>query len=258
VAGDVKPEDAFRLIEQHLGEWKPEGPAPQPALSAIPERGATRIILLDRPGAVQSQISVGQVSITRNDPLFHYSRVYSQICGGAYESRLNRTIRIERGLTYGAFGVIRPYRYAGLFSSSTFTKTESTAETVQAILDVITGMHSMPPNDGELNTAKAYLTGSFPGQLETPQDTVGYAWIIEYMGLPKDYLVRAVQGYRETTLSDVERIATEVVKPDQLTIVVAGEAAKIRESLEKIAPVTVVEAPKNEAPAQPAPERPAA
>jgi len=247
LAGDVEADAAYELVSRYLGDWKAEGDAPKPTLPPIPEPGKTHIVLLDRPGAVQSQIAVGQVSITRNDPLYHVSRVYSQIFGGAFESRLNRTIRIERGLTYGAFGGFRPFRYVGQFTGQTFTKTETTAETVQAVLDVINGMRTNPPSDEELNTAKAYLAGNFPSQLETPQDTVTYEWIIEYSGLPKDYLNQALQAYKSTTLADIEHIAADVVNSDALTIVVAGEASAIKESLEAIAPVTVIAAPSADA-----------
>jgi zinc protease len=244
VAGDVDAGAAYDLVAKHLGDWKAEGDKPKPDIAPIPDAGETRIVLLDRPGAVQSQIAVGQVSITRNDPLYHVARVYSQIFGGAFESRLNKTIRIERGLTYGAFGGFRPFRYAGQYTAQTFTKTESTAETVQAVLDVINGMQTNPPTDEELTSAKAYLAGNFPSQLETPQDTVVYEWIIEYSGLPEDYLNQALQGYKSTTLEDISHIATDVVKPGALTIVVAGEASAIKDQLQAIAPVTVIAIPK--------------
>jgi zinc protease len=241
VAGDVDEAQAKALIEQHFGEWKVDGPAPEVALPRIPESETTHIILVDRPGAVQSQIKVAQTSITRTDPRYHFTRVFSQIYGGAFDSRLNSVIRIQRGLTYGASGGFIPSRFNGEFSSSTFTKTESTAETVQALLDVIAGMRKEPPTDEELTTAKSYLVGNFPSGLETPQDVVNYAWIVEYSGLPKDYLNQAVQSYNRAQKQDVTDVAEKIVDPEHLTIVVAGEAAKVKESLEKIAPVTVVE-----------------
>jgi zinc protease len=243
IAGDVKAKEAFALAEKHLGGWTAEGDAPAPSVPGLPDPEGTRIVLIDRPGAVQSQIAVGEISVTRTDPRFHASRVYSQIFGGAFESRLNKTIRVERGLTYGAFGGIRPFRFAGQFFGQTFTKTETTAETVQAVLDVINGMRTSPPSAEELTTAKSYLAGNFPSQLETPQDTVAYAWIIEYSRLPEDYLNQALQGYKNTTLEDVAHVASEVIDTDALTIVVVGEAADIRAGLEAIAPVTVVAAP---------------
>ncbi|MBX7258351.1 MAG: insulinase family protein [Candidatus Hydrogenedentes bacterium] len=246
VAGDVDEEKAVALVEQYLGEWKVEGSAPEISLPAIPTPEKTHILLVDRPGAVQSQIKVGETNITRSDPRYHFARVFSQVYGGAFDSRLNTVIRIQRGLTYGASGGFIPHRFSGEFTSSTFTKTESTAETVQAVLDVLAGMRKEAPTDEEINTAKSYLVGNFPSGLETPQDVVNYAWLIEYSGLPKDYLNQAVQAYNKAQRQDLADVAEKIVNLDRLTIVVAGEASKIKEGLEKIAPVTVIEAAKGQ------------
>jgi zinc protease len=239
-AGDVEAETAFKLAQQHFGKWKARGRAPQPGLPPIPDPNGTQIYLVDKPGSVQSQIRVAQPTITRTSPDYHAARVFSQVYGGAFDSRLNKTLRVERGLTYGAGGGFRPFRFSGLFVSETFTKTESTAETVKALLDVITGMRTNPASDDELGLARSYLTGSFAADLETSQDAVNYQWMIEYYGLPKDYLTQAMQAYRSAKKEDIGRVATEIIDPSMLTIVVVGEAAKVKDSLEQIAPVKVV------------------
>lgn len=239
-AGDVDRQTAIKLAEQHFVKWKARGKAPQPALPAIPRPSGMHIYLVDKPGSVQSQIRVAQPSITRTSPDYHAARVFSQVYGGAFDSRLNKTLRVERGLTYGAGGGFRPFRFSGLFVSETFTKTESTAETVQALLDVINGMRSNPATDQELELARSYLAGSFPADLETPQDVVDFQWMIEYFALPKDYLAQAVRAYRSAKKDDIRHVATNVIDPASLTIVVVGEAAAVKESLERIAPVTVV------------------
>jgi zinc protease len=241
VAGDAKPANVFELVEKAFGEWKADGGAPKVDLPKFPEKSGTQIYIVDRPGAVQSEIRVAQLSIDRKHPDFNFSRVFTQIYGGAFNSRLNKVIRVERGLTYGAGGGITPSRFTGAFRSSTFTKTPTTAETVQAILDVINGMRTSPPTDQEIDEAKSYLVGNFPSQFETPQDVLRYAWLIESNSLPKDYLNRALKDYKATTSADLKRVADDDIDPGKLVIVVAGEAAKIKESLEKIAPVTVLE-----------------
>jgi zinc protease len=240
VAGDVSERQVFKLARKHLGDWKAPDTPVEVEYPPLPERAETHIYLVDNPGSVQSQIRVGQLSITRDHPDYHRSRVFTQIFGSGFESRLNKIIRIERGLTYAVWGYIAPNLKSGDFLSSTFTKTESTAETVQALLDVIETMRAIPPSDEELGGARSFLIGSFPKNLETPMDVLAYQWLIEYNGLPQDYLNQAIEGYRETTGEDVVRIAHEVVDPSRLTIVVVGDAEQVRESLEAIAPVTVI------------------
>jgi len=240
IAGDVKAKDAFALAKKYLGDWTVNTKVPDITLPAIPKAQPRHIYLVDKPGVGQSQIRVGQVSLTRGNPDFHKSRVFTQIFGGGFNSRMNKVIRVQRGLTYGASGYFRPMRFSGEFISSTFTKTKTTAETVKAIFDVIDSMENVPPTDKEIESAKSYLAGSFAEDLETPQDTVKYQWLIEYNKLPKDYLQQALHQYEGTTINDVVRIAHQHIQPKDLAIVVVGDASKVKASLEKIAPVTVV------------------
>ena len=247
IAGDVKPRDAFKIAEEHFGDWEVSQPKPEIEAPEIPANREMQIHLVNIPGAVQSEIRVGQISITRGHPLYHPSRVFSQILGLGFESRLVREIRVKRGLTYGVYSYFQPQRFTGTFLASTFTRTETTAETVQAVLDVINSMKTDPPTDAEIQMAKSYLVGGFPQDLETPQDKVQYEWLIEYNKLSKDYLEEALDGYRTTTPEQLLELATDVLDPSRFVIVVAGDAAKIQAGLEAIAPVTVIE-PKQAAP----------
>ena len=241
VAGDVEPEDAFEQAREYLGEWEADGPRPEVEVPPLPEPSETRIYLVDRPGSVQSQIRIGQPSITRGHPDYHRSRVFAEIYGGGSGSRLFNVVRGERGLTYGVAGMFRPNRFGGQFWNYTFTQTETTADTVQAVLEVLDGMREDPPSGDELQVIQDYLVGSFPGQIETPSDVLTYEWIIEYNDLPADYLQQAMEGYRDTTEEDLARIASDIIDPDRLAIVVVGEADRIRDSLEAIAPVEIVD-----------------
>ena len=241
IAGDVDPEEAFAEVERVLGEWQAEGAMPEIELPEFPVIEGRRIILVDRPGTVQTQIRVGHLGFNRLDPDWHAAFVFSDIFGRGFNSRINRVIRIERGLTYGAWGGFNGQRFTGNFIGSTFTRPETTAEAVQAILDVMEGMRSAPVTDHELEQSRAALVGRFPSNLETPQDAASYAWLIEYNGLPADYLQQALDGYKNTTHEDLQRIAEERMSLDDLVIVVVGDAAAVRESLEEIASVTVVE-----------------
>ncbi|HOJ33283.1 MAG TPA: pitrilysin family protein [Candidatus Hydrogenedentes bacterium] len=237
VAGDVKPKDVMRLAKQFLGDWENSSSSDLPKAS-IPSRTPLQIFLVNVPGAVQSQIRVAQTSITRGHPDYHNARVFSQIFGSDFNSRLNRVIRIEKGLTYSVWGMFVPQRFSGEFLCSTFTKTESTAETVRALLEVIKGTKDAPPSEDELAGAKSYLVGGFAKQLETPQDFLEYQWMIEYNELPKDYLKRAIHAYKMATIEDMTRVASTLIDPEKLSIVVVGDAERIRKDLESIAPVS--------------------
>lgn len=240
IAGDVKPEAAIELATKFLGGWKADGTAPQISMPTPPVPGKTHIFLMDRPGSVQSQIRVGHLGVTRDHPKYFATRVFNQIFGGAFDSRLNKAIRVEKGLTYGAGGGFSPQRFGGELRCSTFSKTPQTAETVKVLMEVVRGMQEKPPTDEELSIARSYLSGSFAGDRETVDAHVNDAWLIEYSGLPADYFKRGLNAYRETKAADVTAVATELVKPRDMTIMVVGDAARVKKDLEAIAPVTVI------------------
>ncbi len=252
IAGDVRPDEAFKVAEAHFGDWRNQQEAPSVEMAPLPEIGETRIYLVDRPGSVQSEIRAGHLGITRDHESYFRTRVLSQIFGGTFNSRLNEAIRVERGLTYGARGGFYTGRFAGRFVCSTSTKTPSTAEAIQVILDEIDRLRATPPERDEVEVAKSYLVGSFAGDRETPQSTVGDLWLIKYDNLPGDYFHRYLHGVRSTTPEHILADAKDLIHRDKLVIVVVGVADQLKPDLEKIAPVTIVKATEED------PEKPTA
>ena len=240
ISGDITPSAAFELAVTRFASWKNDRPFSPPRLVEIPRKRDTHIYLYDRPGSVQSQIRAGHIGIRRIDDAYPAARVMSTIFGGGFNSRLNKAIRVDKGLTYGARGSISPQRFAGSFNMSTFTKTPSTGDTVKTLLEVVETMRSEPPGDQELSDTKTYIAGSFPGGRETPQNIVGDLWMIETENLPTDYFEQYLAGVSKTSAEDVLKSAKEQIDADHLVIVVVGEASKIRADLEKIAPVTLL------------------
>jgi len=242
-SGDIEARRAFDLARATFGSWKSRGAKPRVELAKPPKRDGMHIYLVDRPGSIQSQIRVGQLGITRHDEGYFTSRVVSSYFGGAFNSRLNEKIRVQKGLTYGARGGYSAGRFAGEFKARTFSKTESTAEAVQAILDEIERLGIEEPSDQELEDSRSYILGSFVRDRETPQQVASDLWLIESQGLGKDYMERLLAGVAKTGQADCTRLVKETMDKDELVIVVVGEAEKLKGELEKIAPVTVV-APK--------------
>ncbi|MDD4889137.1 MAG: pitrilysin family protein [Phycisphaerae bacterium] len=240
LAGDIEPDAAFAAAANWLGEWKAEGKLPEAKLPAIPAADSMKIFLVDQPGIVQSEIRIGHPSITRDDPDYFTTRVLTQIFGGAFNSRLNQALRIEKGLTYGVGGSFVAERFAGTFRMRTFTKTARTAETVKALLEQLDLLQTKAPTDEEMNISRSYLVGSFAGSRETPQATVNDLWMLAQCNLPDDFLDRYLDGIGKCKSADVIGAAKRLVHPAQLIIVVVADAAAVKADLEKIAPVTVV------------------
>jgi len=241
-SGDIEPKEAFELAEKTFGGWKAAGERPGIKIHKPAEAAETHIYLVDKPGSTQSQIRVGQRGITRHDKRYFVSRVVSNYFGWSFNSRLNESIRVAKGLTYGVWGGWTANRFAGEFEVGTFSKTESTVEAVRAVLEEIGRLKTDGPSNDELEKSQSYIIGSFVRGRETPQQIAGDLWLIESQGLGKDYLTRLLEGIARAKQTDCERLVRDTVEPDKLVIVVVGEAEKLKEELEKIAPVTVVAA----------------
>jgi len=255
-AGDIEADRAVGLTDRYLGRWrKTDADAGRPEPPVLPEPPTIdrrRILLVDMPGSAQCQVRVGCRSITRHDqPDYFISRVVTNYFGGSFESRLNRRIRVEKGLTYGARGSYIARRFDGELTISTFTRTDAVAETVRTIFEELDRLLNEPPTDEELNDTKSYFLGSFVRSRETPQAVADDLWLIESNGLEPDYLRKLLERIAATTAQDCQALARRTIDPDRMIVVVTGDAAKIRPALEQIAPVTVI------TPATPAQPQPA-
>ncbi|MFM9061809.1 MAG: insulinase family protein, partial [Pirellula sp.] len=240
LAGDISAQSGFELVEKYFGDWQPKGELSLPNLPMLPDIKDTQILLYDRPGSEQSQIRVGHVSIGRTDPDYSKAMVMSSILGGSFNSRLNKAIRVDKGLTYGARGGLAAKRFAGEFQISTFSKTASTADTIQVILDVVKTMQADNPTEMELRDTKTFVTGSYAGDRETPEAIVGDLWLIETQNLPSNYQKLYLGDVAKTTTDEVKTAAEKIIRDKSLVIVVVGEAEQIKSQLETIAPVTVI------------------
>jgi len=240
VAGDVDPGAAFAAAERRFALWRqPAAERPRAAPAMFPKPEATRIHLVDRPGSVQSQIRVGHLGITRRHPDNVTAEVMEQVFGGSFSSRLNSVLRVEKGLTYGIRGGFSPRKDGGAFEISTFSKTPATAEAVRTILSEVDRIRAEAPTEGEIGAARSFITGRFARDRETPQAVVGDLWQLEVERLPAGYHEAFVRGAARTTSEQALAVARSLIDPRTLTIVVVGDAERIKADLEKIAPVVL-------------------
>lgn len=243
-AGDIEEDKAIELANETFGRWTASLPQPKKELPKLEEVGQTHIYLVDKPGSVQSQIRIAQRGITRHDDGYFTSRIVSNYFGWGFESRLNRSIRVQKGLTYGVWGSYMAQRFAGEFTVGTFSKPQSTAQAVGAVLDEIKRLTNEGPSEKELENSRSNILGGFIRERETPQQTAADLWMIESQGLNDNYLDMLLSGVADTKQADCERLVRRTIEPDKMIIVVVGEADKLKDDLEKIAPVTVVPASK--------------
>ncbi|HEX6071117.1 MAG TPA: pitrilysin family protein, partial [Longimicrobiaceae bacterium] len=241
IAGNVEPEEARDLAARAFGDWA--GPASEtPVVPVEPASTTRRVVLVDRPGSVQSEIRVGQVGVPRSTPDYFPLVVMNTILGGAFTSRLNMNLREKQGFTYGVSSGFAMRRHAGPFLISTAVQTEVTASALTEILREVEGVREAPVTPEELEDARNYLAGVFPLRLQTTEGVASRLAELALFDLPPDYF----DDYRDRILAvdveEVHRVAQERIRPAELSIVIAGDAATIRGPVEALSlgPVEVV------------------
>lgn len=240
-AGDITLPQAMRLAEANLGDWKTDQVETGLMLPDVPPPSPTRIVLVDRPGSAQTQLRVGHLGITRRQqPDYFYALLAGNYFGGSFNSRLNDSLRIQRGLTYGANGGFTPMMMAGVFEIATFTRNDAVAESVKVIIDQVRQFQTLPPTEDEFNQTRSFFLGSFARHRETPQQIARDLWMMQSQRLGRDYLKTLFDAIEKASPADCIAFAQKTVRPEELLIVAVGDASAIKESLEQIAPVTVV------------------
>jgi zinc protease len=239
-SGDIVESAARKLASEAFGDWTAAGPNHTLSIVKPPATEPTRIYLVDQPGAIQSQIRIGQRSLKRNAEEYPVARVVGDYFGGAFSSRLNEVIRVQKGLTYGARGGYSPSHLDGRFEVSTFSKTDSTVATIKAALGEIDRLRAEPPTEKELGETKAHFVGSVALKRETPQQVANELWDAELYGLPQDHFEQTLARAAAVTPEECVALAKATIDPSKLVVVVVGDAAKLKDELEKVAPVTVV------------------
>ena len=198
-------------------------------------------MVVDWPGAGQSEIRVAGRGLVNTDTDKPIADLVSSYFGGSFGSRLMKTIRVEKGATYGVHGGFHASRFAGDFVVGTFTKTPSTAETLKLVLSEIRGLVDRPPTMEELTLHRRSFLGSAAARFETPEQVADYMARVSLNNFPLDHLKRTLATIASAERPQCEALVKRLVDPEHLLIVVVGDATVVAESLRAIAPVTLLD-----------------
>ena len=221
IVGDVTAEEAFGSVTKVFGDWERRDiPAVQFLAPPDPTR---RVIVVDKPESVQTEVRVGHLGIRRNHPDYMAVNLAIRILGGEGANRLHQVLRTARGLTYGAQAEMDALRENGSFEASTNTRSEATGEVLRLMVDEFWRLQRERVRDRELADAKAYITGSFPLTIETPDAIATQVLNVLFYGLPIQDLQSFRQRVNAVTVEDIERVARQYLRPDRLSIVLVGK-----------------------------------
>ncbi|MEZ5285718.1 MAG: pitrilysin family protein [Vicinamibacterales bacterium] len=186
VVGDVAADAVKASLERVFGGWPSSGsrtgvaPIPQ-----APQLTAREIVLVDKPGAAQSQIRIGWVGVPRSTRDYATLDVLNTILGGSFTSRLNQNLREEHGYTYGAASMFDMRSSAGPFFATAGVQTDKTAEALKEFFVELDGIGAAVPAE-ELSKAKNYVALGFPSEFETTRNLAQKLEQLVVFELPDD------------------------------------------------------------------------
>ncbi|RSN48378.1 M16 family metallopeptidase [Actinomadura sp. WAC 06369] len=240
VAGDLTGLDADAALAAALEGWAGTG-GPLPAADTVLPESAPRIVIVDRPGSVQTYLSFGHGVPDRSHHDWPSLTVAAHVLGGGLTSRLNTVLREEKGYTYGMRAGLLRMRYCGLFVAQGAVHTEVTADAVADALTELRGIVSRGIEADEHGASVRALADRAPAEYETPFAIATELADASASGLGADYPTRYLEAVRASTPDGVARTYRKHVDPDALTVIAVGDAEQIRSPLEKLgyASVTV-------------------
>jgi predicted Zn-dependent peptidase len=238
LAGDVKPSEIVPKLEKLLGVWKktdfkevlPQNP------KAVPTK---KVLLVDRPGSVQTSIVIGNIAIDRKDPDYFPLYVANYVLGGGPTGRLFLNLREEKGYTYGAYSGLTALKYPGPWRASADVRTEVTEGAMTEFFNEINRMRNQRVPENELEETKHAIVASFALSLESPSQLLNYAITRKLYGFSDDYWDTYPAKILAITAADVQRMAQKYIDPANLQVVAVGDAGKIKPIMEKYGPVEV-------------------
>jgi zinc protease len=239
VAGDVTEATLRPKLEAAFKTWRSRHVAarklPVPATPPL-----TKIFLIDKAGAPQSSIRVGQIGIDRLNPDYFAVTVMNLILGGGFY-RLDLNLREGKGWTYGARSTFDSRRTPGPFSAGGEFVAPHSADSVAEILKEVNGIRDSDVTDSELARAKDQIVKSFPARFATRVGAAAQLADLAVFGFPDSYWNDYTKKIAAVTKDDVRRVARKYLDPGHLTIVVVGDKSSIEGPLAKLAPVEVLD-----------------
>lgn len=236
IAGDIDPEGMKQLIAEQFGDWQAAPEAPTLPEAPTAEQAKAGVFIVDQPQLSQSTIQIGHIGGQRNAPDYAELAVMNEVLNG-FGGRLFNEIRSRQGLAYVvyAFWAAR-YDYDGTFIGGGQTRSEATVPFIQSVTKEIARIRQNPVSVEELTRAQDSVLNSFVFNFQNPEQTLSRLVRYEYYGYPQDFVFQFREDVANTTAEAVQAAAQQHLKPEDLVVLVVGNAAEIQPPLSTLAP----------------------
>ena len=223
IVGDVTPEEADAWVKKYFMKWQ-KGMDQEQENWEVPSYEGTNVFFIDKPGAVQSQISITHtVDLQPGHPDVIKLRLMNQILGGgSFSAHLMQNLREDKAYTYGCYSSIGSDPLKASFSAGGSFRNEVTDSAIVQIMYEIEWMTKNLVDDDELRLVKNSITGSFGRSLENPRTLANFALNMARYDLPKDYYTTYLTKLESITKEDILATAKKYLRPDNMQIIIAG------------------------------------
>jgi zinc protease len=240
VVGAVDPNAVLTAAEKSFGAWT-RGDVPKPTYTAPPSIDGRRVYFVQRPNSIQSSIALGNVAVKRSDPRWYELSLANAIYGGAFNSRIVRNIREEKGYTYSPGSILNGFVDAGFYRFSADVRNEVTGATLDEVFKEIDKMRAEGSEGAELQGAKQYLRGIFPIQTATQAGLSSVLNNVYVFGLPKDYPESYGAKIAAVTAAQVKSAAHTLLGSENSVIAIVGDYAKVKDQLGAFSHITFLD-----------------
>jgi zinc protease len=230
VVGDVAPDAVFEAAEKAFAGWERRA-LPETKAVALPALKGRTLVFVQRPNSVQSSISVGNFTPARNDARWYTLQLANQIFGAAFDSRLVRNIREEKGYTYSPGSLFQAMEQGGLYRAVADVRNEVTGATLKEIYAEIDKMRAGGPEAEELSDAKQYSRGLFVIQNATQTGLANTLNTVNTFALPKDYPETFQRQISQPSAEAVKTGAEMLLGSQDSVVVIVGDYTKVKDQL---------------------------
>jgi zinc protease len=240
VVGDIDPNAVMAAAEKTMGSWA-RGDVPKPSFPAPPPLNGRRVVFVQRPNSIQSSISLGNFAVKRSDPRWYELTLANTIYGGAFNSRIVRNIREEKGYTYSPGSALTGFADAGFYRFNADVRNEVTGATLTEVFKEVDKLRAEGSGADELQGAKSYVRGVFPIQTQTQAGLANVLNTVYVFGLPKDYPETYRAKMAAVTPEQVKSAAATLLGSENSVIVIVGDYAKVKEQLAAFKDIVVLD-----------------
>jgi predicted Zn-dependent peptidase len=231
IAGKFDRERVEAAVRRHFGVWN-DGPAIFTALPTPAAEPSTKLI--DRRDAPQSTLRMGLRVIDPSAPNFMPLSVANTLLGGVLTSRITMNLREDKGWAYSPGSSLGTYYRQAVWAEDADVKADSTGPALAEIYKEIAKLQQEPPSAAELTATKNYRNGIFVMSNATRGGLLGQFAFMDLHGLPTDWLTTFVERLYAVTPDQVSAAAREHLVTDKMSVVIVGDAAKVRKQLDAV------------------------